>query len=266
MSLTSAVTPSGVGRRTYVVGNWKMYTTPASAIELASAVASGVGGEDRVEVVVCPPFPYLAAVGQVLHGSKVKLGAQNCYHEQEGAFTGEVSPAMLAEMGCDYVILGHSERRRILGESSSFIHKKVFKAVEAGLKVIVCAGETKAERDAGQAHAVVEEQLRESLKDFPRDRLDRLILAYEPVWAIGTGVNATPQQAQDMHVYVRQKGAAAVGEAKAREVSILYGGSVKPDNAADLLAQPDVDGVLVGGASLKDDQFLAIVRAAGAIR
>jgi triosephosphate isomerase len=224
-----------------------------------------MGTKARVEVVVCPPFPFLAAVGQVLRGSKVKLGGQNCYHETEGAFTGEVSPTMLLDMGCEYVILGHSERRRILGEPSSFINKKVLKAVEAGLKVIVCAGETKAERDAGQAHAIVEEQLRESLKGLPQDRLDRLVMAYEPVWAIGTGVNATPQQAQDMHLYVRQKVAAQIGEKKAEELSLLYGGSVKPDNAAELLSQPDVDGVLVGGASLKADQFQSILQAAQSV-
>jgi triosephosphate isomerase (TIM) len=249
-------------RKTYVVGNWKMYTTPSSAIELASGVAVGVGTESRAEVVVCPPFPFLANVSHVLRGSKVKLGGQNCYHEKEGAFTGEVSPAMLADMGCEYVLLGHSERRRVLGESSAFIHKKVLRAVEAGLKVIVCAGETKAERDAGQAEQVVEEQLRESLRGFPQDRLDQLILAYEPVWAIGTGVNATPQQAQEMHLYVRRRVAAHLDEAKAQAMSLLYGGSVKPDNAAVLLANPDVDGVLVGGASLNADHFLSIFRAA----
>lgn len=249
-------------RRTFVVGNWKMYTSPSSAIELATAVASGVGGDDRVSVVLCPPFPFLAMVGQVLRGSKLALGAQNCYHEAEGAFTGEVSPTMLTDMGCSYVILGHSERRRILGEPSTLINKKVHKAVEKGLKVIVCAGETKSERDAGQAHEVVETQLRDSLHGFPHDKLNQLIVAYEPVWAIGTGVNATPEQAQDMHAFVRQQVAKVIGEAKAAELSLLYGGSVKPDNAATLLGQADVDGVLVGGASLKADQFLPIFRAA----
>jgi triosephosphate isomerase len=249
-------------RRTYVVGNWKMCTTPSSSIELSSAVAAGVGTESRIEAVVCPPFPFLASVSHVLRGSSVKLGGQNCYHEKEGAFTGEVSPYMLADMGCEYVILGHSERRRILGESSAFINKKMHKAVEAGLKVIVCAGETKGERDAGHAEQVVEEQLRESLRGYPLDRLAQLIIAYEPVWAIGTGVNATPQQAQEMHLSVRRKIAAQIDEATAQAVSLLYGGSVKPDNAAVLLANPDVDGVLVGGASLNADHFLSIFRAA----
>jgi len=249
-------------RKRYVVGNWKMCTTPSSAVELATAVAAGVGGDTRAEVVVCPPFPFLGMVGQALRGKSVKLGGQNCYPEKEGAFTGEVSPTMLVDVGCEYVILGHSERRRILGEPSEFINKKVHKAVEVGLKVIVCAGETKSERDAGQARAVVEEQLRESLKGYPRDRLDQLVMAYEPVWAISTGVNATAEQAQDMHLFVRQKVADVIGEARAQTLSILYGGSVKPDNAAALMAPPDVDGVLVGGASLKAELFLPIFRAA----
>jgi triosephosphate isomerase (TIM) len=249
-------------RKRFVVGNWKMYTTPATALELASAVAAGVGSEERVQVVLCPPFPFLATVGQVLRGSKVLLGGQNCYLKQEGAFTGEVSPRMLRDMGCEYVILGHSERRRIIGESSSFVNEKVHAAVQAGLNVIVCVGETKQERDAGQAHQIVDEQLRESLKGFPLDRLDLLSIAYEPVWAIGTGVNASPEQAQEVHAMTRQKAAAVCGDEKACNLSLLYGGSVKPDNAAVLMSQLDVDGVLVGGASLNAEHFLAIFRAA----
>jgi triosephosphate isomerase len=249
-------------RKKLVVGNWKMYTTRDSAVKLARDVAAHVTPDRRTQVILCPPFPYLAALHDAIEGTPVLLGAQNCYHATEGAFTGEVSPKMLLDVGCKYVILGHSERRRVLGESSQYINRKVLCAVEAGLKVIVCAGETKEERNAGQAQAVVEEQLRESLKGFDRSRLDDLVLAYEPVWAIGTGVNASPQQAQDMHVTVRRKVADVIGEEKSQELLILYGGSVKPENAVALMGQPDVDGVLVGGASLKADQFLAIYNAA----
>ncbi len=251
-------------RKRYVVGNWKMHTTRKEAEQLARSVARSVGGEQRVQVVLCPPAPYLAIVRDAIQGSSVLLGAQNCYHEAKGAFTGEISPAMLIDMGCTHVILGHSERRRLADfhESSELIHKKVMQALKLGLHVIVCAGETKAERDAGREYEVVSEQLRDSLKDYPLDRLSQLTVAYEPVWAIGTGVNATPEQAQDMHLFTRSRAAAVCGEAKANDVSLLYGGSVKPDNAAVLMDQPDVDGVLVGGASLLADDFLKIIAAA----
>lgn len=251
-------------RKRYVVGNWKMCTTRKEAEALAWAVAQGVGDEKRVQVVLCPPAPYLGVVRDAIQGSSVLLGAQNCYHETKGAFTGEVSPAMLVDMGCTHVILGHSERRRIADfhESSELINKKVKRALETGLNVIVCAGETKAERDAGREQEVVVEQLRESLQDYPLDRVSQLIIAYEPVWAIGTGVNATPEQAQAMHHLTRTRVAGVCGEAKAQQLSLLYGGSVKPDNAAVLMGQADIDGVLVGGASLSADDFLKIIAAA----
>jgi triosephosphate isomerase len=249
-------------RKKFVAGNWKMYTTAATAKQLAAGVVQGVGKDDRVSVAVCPPFPYLALVGEVLRGSPVALGAQNAYPEKEGAFTGEVSPWMLADVGCRYVILGHSERRHKLGETDEFISRKVQAALAAGLRVILCVGETLEERQADRTEAVLAAQLSGSLAGLDAAGLASVVLAYEPVWAIGTGVNATPQQAQEAHAFLRGRVAERFGAAEAGDLLIQYGGSVKPENVASLLHQPDVDGALVGGASLKVDQFLAIVRAA----
>ena len=249
-------------RKKFVAGNWKMFTTASSATALARAVAQGVGSEDRVSVAVCPPFPYLERVRDAVRGSNVALGAQNLYPEREGAFTGEVSPGMLADVGCKYVILGHSERRHKLGETDEFINRKVLAALQAGLQVILCVGETLAEREAGKMEEVVTTQLAGGLAQIGREMMSRLSIAYEPVWAIGTGRNATPQQAQLAHAFIRRQIADQVGSEVARALVIQYGGSVKADNAASLLSQPDVDGALVGGASLKADEFLAIVRAA----
>lgn len=249
-------------RKKFVAGNWKMFTHAAAARQLASAVAHGLGNDKRVSVAVCPPFPYLSAVAEALKGGSVALGAQNCYHEKEGAFTGEVSPAMLVDVGCRYVILGHSERRQKLGESDAFINRKVHAALAAGLEVILCLGETLEERQSQRTETVLETQLNGSLAGIEANSLRRLVLAYEPVWAIGTGQNATPQQAQDAHAFLRGKIRARFGEETASALPIQYGGSVKPDNAAILFAQPDVDGGLIGGASLNADSFLAIVRAA----
>ncbi len=246
----------------FVAGNWKMHTTSADAGRLAKAIVDGLGAEDRVSVAVCPPFPYLALVGKVLHGGRVALGAQNLYPEKEGAFTGEVSPEMLLDLGCSYVILGHSERRHTLGESDAFINKKVRVALAAGLDVILCVGETLSQRDADETEAVLEQQLRRGLTDVPADTLGRLTIAYEPVWAISAhGHQATPKQAREAHAVIRRRFAQLFGEQAARMLVIQYGGSVKPDNAAALLSQPGVDGALIGGASLHAVQFLAIVRA-----
>jgi triosephosphate isomerase len=247
-------------RKKFVAGNWKMFTTAATAKQLAAGVVQGVGKDDRVTVAVCPPFPYLALVGEALRGSPVALGAQNAYTEKEGAFTGEVSPWMLADVGCKYVILGHSERRHKLGETDEFISRKVQAALAAGLRVILCVGETLEERQANRTDAVLAAQLSGSLAGV--GTMADVVLAYEPVWAIGTGHNATPQQAQEAHAFLRGRVAERFGAEAARNLVIQYGGSVKPDNAASLLHQPDVDGALVGGASLKADQFLAIIRAA----
>jgi triosephosphate isomerase len=249
-------------RKKFIAGNWKMYTSGASAKDLAAAVVGGLGGEDRVTVAVCPPFPYLSRVAGVLAGSRVALGGQNCYSEKEGAFTGEVSPAMLVDVGCKYVILGHSERRHKLGETDPIINHKVKAALAAGLDVILCIGETLDERVSGQMEKVLDQQVTLALAGVAEAGLAQLVVAYEPVWAIGTGKNATPQQAQDAHVFIRNRIRAIYSEKSAGALLIQYGGSVKPDNAASLLSQPDVDGALVGGASLKADQFLAIVRAA----
>jgi triosephosphate isomerase len=249
-------------RQPFVAGNWKMFTDRAGARELAGAVVEGLGGETRVRVAVCPPFPYLLPVAEVLAGSPVALGAQNCYTEKEGAYTGEVSPAMLLDVGCRYVILGHSERRHKLGESDEFINSKVHAALAAGLHVILCLGETLAERQAGRAEGVLESQLSGSLKGLDAGAPSRVVLAYEPVWAIGTGHNATPAQAQEAHAFIRGWVRQKLGEEVAASLPIQYGGSVKPDNARELFLQPDVDGGLIGGASLKADSFLAIVRAA----
>jgi triosephosphate isomerase len=247
----------------FVVGNWKMHTTTADARHLATEIADGLGTMnigDRVSVAVCPPFPYLGLVGEILKGSSVALGAQNLYPEKDGAFTGEVSPTMLLDLGCKYVILGHSERRRILGESDAFINQKVRVALTAGLDVILCVGETLDQRKSGQTEAMLDRQLSQGLADV--SLLNRMTIAYEPLWAIGNlGHHATPQQAQDAHALIRRRVGQMFGEKSAQTLVIQYGGSVKPENAAALLGRPGVDGALIGGASLDADQFLSIVRA-----
>lgn len=249
-------------RKKLVAGNWKMNTTLAEAKTLAGAVVAGVGTEDSVAVAVCPPFPWLLPVADVLKGSPVALGAQNVYAEKKGAFTGEVSPAMLLECGCRYVIIGHSERRHILGESDAAINHKVHAALEEGLHVILCIGETLTERERNLTERIVQRQVLAACTGLTDDHWARLTLAYEPVWAIGTGKVATPDQAQEAHAAIRATLRQFHGPAIADALPILYGGSVTADNAAGLLHLPDVDGVLVGGASLKADSFLGIVRAA----
>jgi triosephosphate isomerase len=249
-------------RQKFVAGNWKMFTTAATGKHLAGSIVQGLGTEDRVTVAVCPPFPYLSAIAELLRGSRVALGAQNVYPEKEGAFTGEVSVTMLLDVGCRYVIVGHSERRHKLGESNAFIHRKVKAVLTAGLEVILCVGETLEERQADRTEAVLQRQIAEGLAEIQAESLSRLVIAYEPVWAIGTGQNATPDQAQQAHAFIRGQIRETFGEESAGRLPIQYGGSVKPDNAASLMRQPDVDGALVGGASLQAEQFLAIVRAA----
>jgi triosephosphate isomerase (TIM) len=249
-------------RRRFVVGNWKMYTTASRARELAKAIVNGMAGEDRVAVAVCPPFPYLALVGEMLKGSRVALGAQNLYPEKEGAFTGEVSPTMLLDLGCAYVILGHSERRHTLGESDLFINHKVQVALAAGLDVIFCVGETLGQREADQTETVLARQLVQGLAGLSSDTLSRLSIAYEPVWAIGGhGHHPSPQQIQETHAVIRRRFGQMYEETSAQTLTIQYGGSVKPENAAAVLNQHGVDGALIGAASLNADQFLAIVRA-----
>jgi triosephosphate isomerase len=225
-------------------------------------VVASLQGVDGVSVVLCPPFTALHGVSKCLAGSRIALGAQNCYPKAEGAFTGEVSPAMLLDAGCAWVILGHSERRQYFGESDAFLNEKLHAARAAGLKVMFCIGETLAEREHGQMEAVLRRQLEGGLASVDAALLAETVIAYEPVWAIGTGVTATPDQAGAAHAFVRGVLAEQFGAETAAVLRIQYGGSVKPENAAALIAQPDVDGFLVGGASLDAGHFAAIVRAA----
>jgi triosephosphate isomerase len=248
-------------RKKFIAGNWKMNTDSITAELLASAVVKGLGSETRVDVAFCPPFPFLARVAQIVRGTPVALGAQNCYPKDDGAFTGEVSPAMLVDVGCHLVIVGHSERRQIFKETDAFINDKVHAALKAKLKVILCIGETLDERKANRTEAVLDTQLTGSLAKITAELLRNIVIAYEPVWAIGTGVNATKEQAQEAHAFVRRRVGQLCGESAAQQLIIQYGGSVKPSNAAELLNQSDVDGALVGGASLNAEDFLAIVKA-----
>lgn len=248
-------------RKKFIGGNWKMFTTLSGAKDLAAAVAKGVP-DDKVIVALFPPFPWLMPIAEVLKGSKVYLGAQNCHVATEGAFTGDVAPKMLVEAGCQYVILGHSERRHGAGEPDFFLNRKLKAALASGLSVVFCVGETLAEREGNQTEEVLLYQLAAGLIGIEASQLGRLTIAYEPVWAIGTGKVASPAQAQAAHAFIRGRIANHFGEKSAQSLLIQYGGSVKPDNAAEILKQPDVDGALVGGASLKADSFLAIVNAA----
>ncbi|GIV62288.1 triose-phosphate isomerase [Rhodocaloribacter litoris] len=245
-----------------VAGNWKMNTDRTSAVQLARDVVGAVGDVTGVQVAVCPPAVSLDAVFEVLHGSSVRLGAQNMHYEDHGAFTGEISAGMLRSVGCHYVILGHSERRQYFGETDVSVNKKVKKAREYKLVPILCVGETLAQRDAGEENAVVQTQVEKGLAGVEIRDPGEVVLAYEPVWAIGTGRTATPAQAQAMHAFIRGLLINMYGEKVGFAMQILYGGSVKPGNAADLFAQPDVDGGLIGGASLNAADFGAIVEAA----
>ncbi|QEL17249.1 triose-phosphate isomerase [Limnoglobus roseus] len=252
-----------MARPKFVAGNWKMYTDLAGAKSLAAAVAKEVGSSSKVQVAVCPPAPWLTAVADAVKGSAVVVGAQNCHFEKEGAFTGELAPQMVLGAGCKYVLIGHSERRHGLGETDDLLNKKARAALAAGLHVIFCIGELLAERESNHTESVLDRQISFGLADVPPEQMANLVIAYEPVWAIGTGKVATPEQAQAAHAFVRGKIVEMFGEKVASELLIQYGGSVKPDNAVTILHQPDVDGALVGGASLKADSFLAIVKAAG---
>lgn len=249
-------------RRKFIAGNWKMNTNAAQGVELAAAIAKAVGNESAVEVAVCPPAVYLSAIAAAIKGSAVGLGAQNCHHEAKGAFTGELAPAMLLDVGCRYVILGHSERRQLFHETSADVNRKVQAALAVGLTPIVCVGETLAERQANRTAEVVREQVEGSLAGLTGEQVLKLVIAYEPIWAIGTGVVATPQQAEEVHADLRSLLTSRYTAAVADAVRIQYGGSVNAENAATLLSQPNIDGALVGGASLKADGFLAIIAGA----
>jgi triosephosphate isomerase (TIM) len=248
-------------RQKFIAGNWKMYTSCSSAVELAKAVAAGVSGSTKAQVAVCPPFPWLTAVSEALAGSPVLLGGQDCSPFNEGAYTGSVSPTMLQDAGCQYVIIGHSERRHGLKESDDLLNSKLKAALAAGLKVIFCIGELLAEREENKTEAVLDLQLTFGLAGITSEQLANVVLAYEPVWAIGTGKVASKEQAQEAHAFIRKRVSELFNPGAAEALIIQYGGSVKPENAAALLGQPDVDGALVGGASLKADQFLAIINA-----
>jgi triosephosphate isomerase (TIM) len=250
-----------MARKKFIAGNWKMTTNSQSARTLAQGVVKGLGDESSVEVALCPPFPWLGIVAEEIKNSPLSLGAQNVYPVNEGAYTGEVSPTMLADAGVKYVIVGHSERRHGMGESDFILNRKVKAALAAGLNVIFCIGETLAERESNQTNSILEYQTTAGLVGVDHGSLSRLVIAYEPVWAIGTGRNATPEQAQEAHAFIRSVYGNLFNAEAAENLQIQYGGSVKPDNAAVILGQPDVDGALVGGASLKADSFLAIIRA-----
>jgi triosephosphate isomerase len=253
-------------RPLFIACNWKMNpATQDAAVALAEEVKAGVGAETAVRVAVCPPAIYLHRIDSVLAGSPIGLGAQNMHWEREGAYTGEISGSMLNDAGCTHVILGHSERRHGLGETDAMVNRKLHAALAAQLIPIVCLGETLDQRQADQTEAVVDAQLQGSLADLSADAMAGVVLAYEPVWAIGTGHTATPEQAQAVHQFIRRRLAERFGEATAARVVVQYGGSVKPDNARDLLAQPDIDGALVGGCSLKPADFLGIFAAAKAV-
>jgi triosephosphate isomerase (TIM) len=251
------------------VGNWKMYGTLAEARPLATGVRDGLKRVKDVETVLCPPFTALAAVAEILAGSAIALGAQDCHPEATGAHTGEIAPPMLLELGCRHVILGHSERRREIGEPDELINRKVRSALAHGLTPILCVGETAEERRQGLTFTTVEGQLRAGLAEVAGDAIAGVVLAYEPVWAIGTGANATPAQAGEVHGYLRGLLSELASKDTAGATRILYGGSVKPENVEPLIAEPEIDGALVGGASLNAQAFVTIVKKtarAGAVR
>ena len=246
-------------RRPFIAGNWKMNLDRASAAALAKGLAKEAEEVDGVDLAVCPPSVYLDAVGRAVAGSKVSLGAQNVYHQPQGAFTGEISVSMLRDLGCEYVILGHSERRHVLGETDEDVNQKVHAALGAGLEPIVCVGELLVEREEGRTLEVIRSQFDGSLAGLSAEQMLRVVIAYEPVWAIGTGRVASPEQAEEVHLDLRKMLQDRYNEEVADTVRVQYGGSVKPENAAELLSQPNIDGALVGGASLKVDSFMGIV-------
>jgi triosephosphate isomerase len=247
-------------RQPLIVGNWKMFTTATTARRLAAAVVKEIGAETRVRVAICPPAPYLSVVGAVASGTPVALGAQNVYPATDGAFTGETGIGKLLDLGCRCVIVGHSERRLKFGEDDAFINRKVHAVLAAGLDAIVCVGETLEQRRRGDTSACLERQLAGALAGLTAEQVRHVVVAYEPVWAIGTGVSATPEQAQEHAAGIRELVKGRFGEGPARGLVILDGGSVTAANAATLMHLPDIDGGLIGHASLDADQFLSIVR------
>ena len=249
-------------RRKIIAGNWKMNNDLNGTIDLISNLAKSLNNSEICDIIICPPFTTLSEANSQIKNTVIKLGAQNMYFENEGAYTGEISAKMIKSVGCEFVILGHSERRAIFNESNSLINKKIKKAISSGLKPIFCVGESLEQREKGVTKEIIKTQVTEGLKDISSEEIKTLIIAYEPVWAIGTGRNATPEQAQEVHEFIRSLIKENYSQEIADNMIIQYGGSVKPDNAKDLLSQKDIDGALVGGASLKADSFLGIIRAA----
>ena len=250
-----------MSRKLFIAGNWKMNTSRSEAAALAGELAGEIGATDAVDLAVCPPMVYLSDVAAALGECNIALGAQNMYCEDNGAYTGETSSAMLKDVGCRLVILGHSERRHVLGETDELINRKIIKALADGLEVIFCVGELLEERQTAQTTDVVSRQMTIGLEGVTMADMARVTVAYEPVWAIGTGVTATPDQAQEVHAMIRQLISDTYDPTVARSIRIQYGGSVKPANAAELMAQADIDGALVGGAALKTADFVGIVKA-----
>jgi len=249
-----------MGRLPFMAGNWKMNKTVGEAIDLVRELKAAISGVKAVEVAVAPPFTALYAVRKELDGSSIGLAAQNLYWEEKGAFTGEVSPLMLKEVGCHYVIIGHSERRQFFGETDETVNRRIKAALAQGLKVIFCIGETLKEREEGKTFPVIEKQVEGGLKGLSDKEMKNMVIAYEPVWAIGTGKTATPEQAEEVHRFIRGKIEKLYSREVSEEIRIQYGGSVTPENVKGLMNQPDIDGALVGGASLKAEAFSKIVR------
>jgi triosephosphate isomerase len=249
-------------RKKIIAGNWKMNMNLHQSQKLVSEIINGLGKNDKAEVIVCPPFTSLSEVSNLLKGTQIKLGAQNMYYEESGAYTGEISADMLKSVGCEYVILGHSERRVIFNESDELINKKILAALSKGLKPIFCVGELLEQRESGNTMRVVSRQVEKGLEGVTPAQMKNIIIAYEPVWAIGTGKTATPEQAQEVHFFIRELVAKKFSTTVAENLIIQYGGSVKPDNSGELLSQKDIDGALVGGACLKADSFLGIIASA----
>jgi triosephosphate isomerase len=248
-----------MARKKLIAANWKMYKTPQQAQEFMAAFLPTVAGHTRDEIVVCPPYVCLPAVIEAAKGSSIAVGAQNVFWEKEGAYTGEISIPMLLALGCTHVIIGHSERRQYFGETDDTVNRKLERALEAGLTPIVCIGEVLEEREAGLTEEVLRRQCARAFRGISGAKAEKLTVAYEPVWAIGTGKTATPQIASEAHTLIRYEAGKSLGEERADSMRILYGGSVKPENANALMAEPEIDGALVGGASLDPKSFAAIV-------
>ena len=246
-------------RKPILAGNWKMHKTVGESLELVNALLAGLGSLSDREALICPPFTALHAVHDLLDGTSLALGAQDSHHEAQGAYTSAISPTMLRDVGCQYVIIGHSERRQYFGDDDAVVNRKLKATLAHGLRPIVCVGESKPQRDSGQAEAIVTGQVRAGLAGLSGEQLAELVIAYEPIWAIGTGDTATAADAQALHAAIRATLAELFGGAVAESLRIQYGGSVKPDNIDELMAQPDIDGALVGGASLKAESFLRII-------